>query len=298
MSSADNCEEAEGTSARCASCDIAENDDVKLKNCSACYLVRYCGVECQKEHRPQHKKECKKRAAELRDELLFKQPDSSCYGDCPICMIPLPLDPEKSSMCNCCSKVVCKGCEYANDKREMELRLVKSCPFCREPIPKTEEEWVKQRMKRIEANDPAAMVQQGGDHLIKGEYQSGFEYFAKAAALGNTWAHFNLACLYHEDVHEKIEADAGKMMYHLEEAAIGGHPGARHNLGLHENVPERAVKHFIIAATQGEDNSIKALMEAFKMGWVEKEDLAAALRSHQAAVDATKSPQRDEAEKN
>ena len=119
----------------CASCGIAENDDVKLKNCNGCYLVRYCGVECQKEHRPQHKKECKKRAAELRDELLFKQPESSCYGDCPICMIPLSLDSKKSSMCNCCNKIVCKGCEYANDKREMELRLVKSCPFCREPIP-------------------------------------------------------------------------------------------------------------------------------------------------------------------
>ncbi len=59
---------------------------------------------------------------------------------------------------------------------------------------------------------------------------------------------------------------------------------------------ERAVKHLIIAATHGEDKSIKKLMDAFKRGFVEKEDLAAALRAHQAAVDETKSPQREKVE--
>ena len=59
---------------------------------------------------------------------------------------------------------------------------------------------------------------------------------------------------------------------------------------------ERAVKHFIIAANQGHDGSIKALMYAYKEGFVSKDDLAGALRAHQAAVDATKSTQRDVAE--
>ncbi len=60
---------------------------------------------------------------------------------------------------------------------------------------------------------------------------------------------------------------------------------------------ERAVKHMIIAAGQGEDDSIKTLMGAFKWGFVSNEDLAAALRAHQAAVDETKSPQREAAER-
>eukprot|EP00985_Skeletonema_marinoi_P006192 scaffold2689_cov70-Skeletonema_marinoi.AAC.15 len=65
----------------CASCGVtAEVDDIKLKNCTACYLVKYCSVKCQKDHRPQHKRECKKRMAELRDEFLFKQPESSHLG--------------------------------------------------------------------------------------------------------------------------------------------------------------------------------------------------------------------------
>ncbi len=53
---------------RCASCGITdEGDGVELKKCTACKLVRYCGVECQRKHRPEHKRACKKRAAELRD---------------------------------------------------------------------------------------------------------------------------------------------------------------------------------------------------------------------------------------
>ena len=41
---------------------------------------------------------------------------------------------------------------------------------------------------------------------------------------------------------------------------------------------------------------MKALMNEFRKGYVEKEDLDTTLRAHKAAVDATKSPQREEAE--
>ena len=54
----------------------------------------------------------------------------------------------------------------------------------------------------------------------------------------------------------------------------------------------------IIAANLGYDNSMKAkaLWKAFKFGHITKEDLDATLRSHQAAIDAMKSEQRDAAE--
>ena len=51
-----------------------------------------------------------------------------------------------------------------------------------------------------------------------------------------------------------------------------------------------------MSSTQGYDASMKALMELFKVGFVEKDVLAATLRAHKASVDATNSPQRDEAE--
>lgn len=62
------------------------------------------------------------------------------------------------------------------------------------------------------------------------------------------------------------------------------------------------MKHLIIAANHGYAPSMKCLMDMFKLegpepgqGSVSKEDLAAALRGHQAALKAAKSPQREEA---
>ena len=125
--------ESESTDAMmfCANCGTAEIDDIKLKKCDDCDLVKYCSDICQEDHRSQHKDECKKRAAELWDEILFTQPESSYLGDCPICCLPHPIDPEKSSLMSCCSKRICKGCDLANKKRELEKRLQHTCPFCR-----------------------------------------------------------------------------------------------------------------------------------------------------------------------
>ena len=48
---------------------------------------------------------------------------------------------------------------------------------------------------------------------------------------------------------------------------------------------DRAVKHWIIAATQGCEDSMQSLMEAFEGGLMEKDVLAAALRAQKDAVD-------------
>ena len=293
-------EDSEADISRCASCGIAAVDDIELKECDGCDLVKYCSDACKELHRPEHAGNCSKRAAELRDELLFKQPESSCYGDCPLCMLPLPLDLDKPkcSRMGCCSKLVCKGCARANHLRLHEAKLEQRCPFCRKPTPKTEEEGFRQNMNRIKANDPVALHQQGVASFLKGDCIRAFRSLTKAAALGYAEAHYNLACLYHDG--QGVEKDESKMMYHWEEAAIAGHPDARYNLGAYEwsnyNNDERAVKHYVIAATQGHDESIKALMDLFRHGCVSKEELASALRAHQAAVEATKSPQRLAAE--
>ena len=287
--------EAVDTSSSCASCGIAEIDDIKLVPCDGCDLVHYCGVACQELHRPDHAEKCRKRAVEMRDELLFKQPEGSCYGDCPICCLPIPLDLKKSSIMTCCSKFVCNGCALANARREREMGLANMCPFCREPA--LREEMDKQNMKRIEVNDPHAIHEQGVQEYDKGDYRSAFEYWTKAVELGNVESHCKLGNLHLFG--QGVEKDEGKLFHHWEEAAIGGHPYARHNLGAYEwqnGSKERAVKHWIIAATQGLDESIKILMGKFREGHVSKEDLDATLRAHKAAVDTTKSPQRNIAE--
>ena len=250
--SADDCEAGVMMTMTCASCGIAEADEVKLKECANCDLVRYCSDKCQENHASQHKEACKKRAVELRDELLFKQLESTHLEDCPICCLPLPLDTTKSTMHYCCSKVVCLGCDYANDFRIYEGggKLEHRCPFCREPVPSKIEECDKQRMKRIEANDPVALCEEGVKQYVKADCSSAFEYFTRAAELGDVEAHNSLSYMYRDG--HGVEKDRGKAIYHLEEAAIGGHPDARFNLGCEEDESgniERAVKHYIINQT-------------------------------------------------
>jgi tetratricopeptide (TPR) repeat protein len=281
----------------CASCGKAAVDNVKLKICTACKLVKYCSVDCQKNHRPQHKRECKKRAAEIRDNRLFTKPDETYLGECPICCLPHSLDITKSTVNSCCSQIICNGCWHANLSRETAEGLEHKCTYCREPVPKTEEEIDQNLTKRVKANDPVALNHLGKTHYHEGDYEGAFQYYTKAAKLGNIEAHWNLAGLYGEG--QGVEKVEKKAVYHLEEAAIGGHPSARHNLGNHEfrnGRIDRAVKHWIIAANLGCDEALDAVKKSFQRGDVSKEEYASSLRGHQAAVDATKSTQREEAE--
>lgn len=173
-----------------------------------------------------------------------------------------------------------------------------TCPFCRQPEPTSEGKVDENLKKRAEANDPVAIQELGKRCLHDGDYSSALRYLTKAVELGSVDAHYQLSVMYREQ--KGVEMDMKKFIYHLEEAAICGHVFARHNLGCYEykgkgNI-DRAAKHFIIAASLGFDASMEALKTAYARGAVGKEDFEAALRSHQAAVDATKSPQREEAE--
>ena len=155
-------------------------------------------------------------------------------------------------------------------------------------------------MKRIKQNndpDPAAMNYIGKERRDEGDYESAVEYFTKAAGLGDAEAHFELSVIYSDG--EGVEKDDKKEIYHAEEAAIGGHPEARHNLGCDEVENgrfERARKHWIIAANLGCHDSLTNLKILYEGGHATKEEYANALRAYQAAVEATKSVQRDVAE--
>ena len=111
-------------------------------------------------------------------------------------------------------------------------------------------------MKRADAKDPVAMYKEGLLKLGEGDYRRASDYFTKAAELGYAWAHYELAIMYGDG--KGVEKDAMKDIHHVEEAAIGGHAEARYFLGSHEwdnnRNYERAVKHWIIAATQGQDD--------------------------------------------
>ena len=207
----------------------------------------------------------------------------------------MPIDADKSTFYPCCSEMICRGCDYANQKSS---NGGERCPFCRELVSSGDEETHKRMMKRVKANDPAALCQMGSKCYDKRDYDGAFEYLTKAAELGDIEAHYQLGYMYHQG--DGVEKDEEKALYHYEKAVINGHPIARHNLASIEEENgnmERVVKHLIIAANLGCDESMKALWDHFKDGNITKEDLDATLRAHQAAIDTMKSAQRDIAEK-
>lgn len=298
----------------CASCgvDVDDSIDTITATTTCNIIVRYCSNKCQQEHLPKHKQARKEQAAKLcdeiskaweaarsRDDILFRQPESTHLGDCPICVLPLSVEFRQSIMYPCCCKLVCIGCAYASGENSREENLRGTCPFCRQPSPDTIAEADMNAMKRVEANDPVALRQMGLRLLRCHEvdYGKAIEYWTKAAELGDAEAHFQLSKVYGDG--NGVEKDEDKEIYHLEEAAIGGHPGARYHLAYYDGMEGRigrAVKHLIIAANLGDHSSIERLKQCYADGQVLKEDFTAALRAYQAAVDDRKSLHREEAE--
>ena len=58
---------------------------------------------------------------------------------------------------------------------------------------------------------------------------------------------------------------------------------------------DRALKHYMIAAGCGDDESLKHIKEFYMNGYATKDDYAKALRAYQTYVDEIKSNQREEA---
>ncbi len=196
--------------------------------------------------------------------------------------------------------MICKGCVYANYMSNIHDQVkARSCPFCRTPASDSQKETWERRMKRAKAGDPAALREIGRNYFGKKDYPKAFEYWTKAAELGDFDAHYQLGCFYWG--HCGMEKDEEKKLHHLEMAAIGGHPYARHNLACYEGRKgnnERALKHMIIAVNIGCDESMQVLQDEYENGniHITQEILDASLRGYKSAIDATKSSQREAGE--
>ena len=277
----------------CANCGKGEESSGDLKACTACKLVKYCNRECQIAHRPQHKKACKKRAAGLYDEQLFKEPPPR--EECPICMLPLPLIDDQTSFYLCCGKNICNGCVYAL----VESEGADLCTFCRTTVAESDEEQVKQLEKLTEKGNARAFYILGGsyEHGSDGlpqDMAKANELYLKAGELGCAGAYFNLGSSYAQGSGVTIDKEKAKHYYEL--AVMNGDIDARHNLGVdeyNEGNYHRAMKHFIISSRAGYKDSVDMVKRGYMAGHVTKEEYANTLREYQKNQDETKSEARD-----
>ena len=285
----------------CANCGKHGNDTVKLKNCTACRLVKYCGVDCQKAHRKLHKKACKQRAAELKDEQLYSQGHERPEGDfCPICTLPIPLQMGHHSVFStCCLKRICKGCNIAAQKRGML-----DCAFCRTPIPDNDADKLALVQARVAKKDPVAINHLGEDYCfgelgLRKDMRKAVELWTEAAELGSIEALFNLGNAYYHG--DGVPEDKEKGVQFWTKAAMQGHVECRYNLGCFEwgeGSHDRAVRHLLISAKMGNETSVEAMKKVFTVGNATKEEYAEALRGYKDAVEEMKSHDRDEARRN
>ena len=301
MSSTDNKDDIDKLSTDiCANCGKGEENNDSLKACTACHMVKYCNQECQIAHRPQHKKECKKRAAELHDEKLFKQPPPE-YGDCPICFLPMPSIHTGRIYMTCCGKMICSGCVYAPlyDDKGNEVDNEK-CPFCRTPDSRSDED-IGRMNKRVDIGDIEAICIMGiyyanGMNGLSQDYGKALELWHRAGEHGHAASYNNIGNFYCKGA--GVTVDKKKAIRYFELAAMRGCTGARYNVGVDEenagNV-NRALKHYMIAAESGHGNSLTAIQELYADKHATKEDYANALRAYQAYRCEIKSNARDTA---
>ena len=287
------------TANKCANCGKGEENSGDLKACTACKMVNYCNRECQIAHRPQHKKACKKRAAELYDEKLFREHprDELTSDECPICMLSLPLDEAQIVFESCCGKKICDGC--INTMFETGGKDI--CPFCRTPPVESGEENVKRLKKLMEKGNAIAFCQLAGLYAngligVRQDNAKAIELYLKAGELGCAKAYYNLGNSYREG--RGVDINTKKAKHYYELAAMNGDITARHNLGgLEYNAGnhQRAYKHFVISGMAGDKLSLDTIKEGYMAGRVTKEDYANTLRGYQQSQDEMKSKARDKA---
>jgi len=284
----------------CASCGKQGSDIIKLKNCTACHLVKYCGTDCQRAHRKLHKKACKQRVAELKDEQLYSQGHERPEGDfCPICTLPIPFPLNQHSVLEaCCTKKICNGCVLAATKRGMF-----DCAFCRTPPSNNDACDLATIRARVAKKDPAAILFLGqnyffGQRGLQKDTRRAVKLWEEAAELGSIEALYNLGTAY--SLGNGVQKDEAKRTQFWARAAMQGHVESRHNLGCIEGKKgehDRAARHFLISANMGYKKSIDTIKRMFIDGEATKDQYAGALKGYQVAVEEIKSHDRDEAKR-
>ena len=284
----------------CANCGKLGSDVVKLKNCTACRLVKYCGVDCQKAHRKQHKRACKQRAAELKDEELYNQGLERPEGDfCPICTVPIPLPVDDHSTFNvCCMEKICHGCNIAAQNRGMA-----DCAFCRTAYPDNDADSLKMIQARAQKKDPSAINIIGekyfhGELGLQKDMRRAIGLWEEAAELGSVEALNHLGKSYYHG--QWVQGDKVKGIQFWTKAAMQGHAESRYILGaieINSGNHDSAVRHLLISAKMGDKGSLETIKKAFKVGMATNEQYAEALKGYQDAWEEMKSPDREEAKR-
>ena len=221
--------------------------------------------------------------------------------ECPICLIPLPLRETESVFMSCCGKNICQGCSYKQTSIDIKKgvpRNEQKCAFCCQIESTTN--MIKSLRKLMKKNNADAFI------VMAGEYESGqrtlqsdtraLEMRIRAAELGLAQAFSIIALNYIEG--DIVERDTSKAFEFLEIAAKKGSWTAHAYLAKerkHENMMQRSIDHYKVAACAGHQASMDNLIILYKQKLLSKDELTQTLRACQASNNEMKSTDRDDA---
>ena len=280
-------------------CSACGKESDTAKKCTACKCAWYCDKDCQKNHRREHKEECR-RIKKVLDERgskldLGTELDVGPLGrmppreECPICMRALPLHIKLQRYSDCCGQRLCAGCSFQHLVKAAQTQVPSTCAFCREPFSKSEEETLARRRSRCERKDPNALLMlaldyghgyHGGLGLPKDQAKC-VELLRESAALGCPAAQYELGTFYHTGL-MGLERDHEEAMKHYEKAAEGGHVISQHGLGCIAGLKGDNVasfRHWRLSAAGGCTGSMETLIGMFEGGFLQHGDLAETMRA-------------------
>jgi hypothetical protein len=118
--------------------------------------------------------------------------------DCAVCLVPLPPVRSTVGYNACCGNIICKAChmeneesiEKQNEKKSAGKKVALTCPFCREPVPATDSEYLRRLQARCLKNDHDAIGLMGifyrrGDGGIAKDDLKALDCYTRAAELGS-----------------------------------------------------------------------------------------------------------------
>ncbi|KAL7545256.1 hypothetical protein ACHAWF_008608 [Thalassiosira exigua] len=197
-------------------------------------------------------------------------------------------------------QMICMGCDLADFNSEREGD---TCQFCRGK-PTGDQQALACLKKRVDCQDPDACCSLGkilkkGNLTRQKNLPKAIQLFKRAVEIGsgNNDSHWQLGKTYYEG-NEILLPNLKLASYHVERAAMSGHPSARHQLGCAAYKAgrcDKAAKHWIISSRIGWKESLTNLKDMVAIGHATSDQYKEASEGYEKIVDEMETPQRQHA---
>ena len=193
-----------------------------------------------------------------------------------------------------------------NEEKNSGKKLVYSCPFCRKPVPETDDGVHANLQKRCLQNDHTAFLLMGkayrdGVYRLPKDKLKALDCWIRAVELGSPAASNCIAKCYHEGNGVAVNKERAALFERI--GALRGAIVARYGIGYSEYFNlgnhEIAIRHWKIAAEAGDQESLNVLRGIYSDNmpgkkFISKDFLESTYRACHEAQMEVKSEEREE----